>query len=60
MIQSPAISGNQFIFYINENDLINKTIEQVLQNMLAEIYVINDYTYKIKQNIGYVKYPDNS
>lgn len=61
MIQAPArISGNQFIFYVNENELINKTIEQVLQNMITEIYVINDYTYKIKQNIGYVKYPDNA
>lgn len=61
MIKNPArISGNEFIFYINESDLGKKNIEEVLENMVAEIYVINGDTYKIKQNIGYVKYHENS
>lgn len=61
MIKNPArISGNQFIFYINEDEIGNKDIHEVLKNMIDEIYIINDETYKIKQNIGYVKYPDNS
>lgn len=61
MIKNPArISGNQFIFYINEDEIGNKDIHELLKNMIDEIYIINDETYKIKQNIGYVKYPDNS
>lgn len=61
MIRNPArISGNQFIFYINESDLGSKNINQILHNMVTEFYVINNFTYNIKQNIGYVKYPNNS
>lgn len=61
MIKNPArISGDQFIFFIEEKDLGKKTIEETLNNMVAEIYAIDEDTYKIKQNIGVSKYPNNS
>lgn len=61
IIKNPArISANQFIFYINEDELEFKNIEKILNNMVKEFYVIDNFTYNIKQNIGYVKYPDNS
>lgn len=61
LIKNPArISGNEFIFYINEKDLEGREIEEILRNMITEIYVIKGEAYKINQNIGYVKYPKNS
>ena len=63
MIKSPArISGNQFIFYIESKDLDleKKSLEKILENMATEIYSIEHDNYKIKQNIGISKYPENS
>lgn len=61
IIKNPArISGNQFVFYLNKEDIEEKNITEVLNNMVNEFYVIHDYTYNIKQNIGYVVYPNNA
>lgn len=48
------------LYFIEEKDLGKKTIEETLNNMVAEIYAIDEDTYKIKQNIGVSKYPNNS
>lgn len=61
IINNPTrISGNQFIFYINKNDIEEKDITDILQNMIHELYIIHEYTYNIKQNIGYVNYPNTA